>query len=71
MTGTYATPEMDENTDPVAIRATIAPNKKKLTKKVKGRKPQILKKIHVLSLRLSSTFDPAIEDAATISVQTK
>ena len=71
LTGTYATPEMDENTDPVKIRATIAPNKKKLTKKVKGRKPQILKKIHVLSLRLSSTFEPAIEDAATISVQTK
>jgi hypothetical protein len=69
--GTYATAEMDENTAPVAIRATITPNKKKLTKKVKGKRPEILKKIHVLSLRLSSTFDPLIEDAATISVQTK
>ncbi len=71
LTGTYSTPEMDENTDAVAIRATITPNKKKLTKKKKGKKPKILKKTHVLSLRLTSTFDPAIEDAATISVQTK
>jgi hypothetical protein len=71
LTGTYTTPEMDENADPVSIRATITPNKKKLTKKKKGKKPKILKKTHVLSLRLKSTFDPAIEDAATISVQTK
>jgi hypothetical protein len=71
LTGAYTTPEMDENADPVSIRATITPNKKKLTKKKKGKKPRILKKTHVLSLRLKSTFDPAIEDAARISVQTK
>jgi hypothetical protein len=71
LTGTYTTPEMDENADPVSIRATITPNKKKLTKKKKGKKPKILKKTQVLSLRLKSTFDPLIEDAATISVQTK
>lgn len=71
LTGTYSTPEMDENADVVAIQATITPNKKKLTKKKKGKRPRILKKTHVLSLRLTSTFDPAIEDAATISVQTK
>jgi hypothetical protein len=61
---------MDENTAPVAIRATIKPNKKKLTKK-KGKKTMILKKTHLLSLRLSSTFDPSTVDAATIRVQTK
>jgi hypothetical protein len=70
LTGAYTTPEMDENTAPVAIRATIKPNKKKLTKK-NGKKTMILKKTHLLSLRLSSTFDPSIEDAATIRVQTK
>ena len=70
LTGAYTTPEMDENTAPVAIRATIKPNKKKLTKK-NGKKTMILKKTHLLSLRLSSTFDPSIVDAATIRVQTK
>jgi hypothetical protein len=70
LTGTYSTPEMDENADPISIRATITPNKKKLTKKKKGKKPKILKKTHVLSLRLKSTFDPAVEDNATMSVQT-
>jgi len=70
LTGAYTTPEMDENTAPVAIRATIKPNKKKLTKK-NGKKTMILKKTHLLSLRLSSTFDPSIEDAASIRVQTK
>ncbi|MBL9160907.1 MAG: SUMF1/EgtB/PvdO family nonheme iron enzyme [Verrucomicrobiales bacterium] len=70
LTGTYRTPEMDQDNAPVSIRATITPNKKKLTKK-KGKKTVILKKTHVLSLRVTSTFDPAIEDAAKISVQTK
>jgi hypothetical protein len=70
LTGTYTTPEMDENTAPIVIRATITPNKKKLTKK-RGKKLKILKKTHVLSLRLSSTLDPSIEDAASIQVQTK
>jgi hypothetical protein len=70
LTGTYTTPEMDENAAPVVIRATITPNKKKLTKK-KGKKTMILKKTHLLSLRLSSTFDPSTVDAATIRVQTK
>lgn len=70
LTGAYTTPEMDENTARVAIRATIKPNKKKLTKK-KGKKTRILKKTHLLSLRLSSTFEPSTVDAATIRVQTK
>lgn len=70
LTGTYETPEMTDESSGVSIRATITPNKKKLTKK-KGKKPFILKKTQVLSLRLKSTFDPAIEDAATISVQTR
>ena len=70
LTGAYTTPEMDENTARVAIRATIKPNKKKLTKK-NGKKTVILKKTHLLSLRLSSTFEPSTVDAATIRVQTK
>ena len=70
LTGAYTTPEMDENTARVAIRATIKPNKKKLTKK-NGEKTRILKKTHLLSLRLSSTFEPSTVDAATIRVQTK
>ena len=71
LAGTYTTPEMDEKATPVVIRAIIAPNKKKLTRKKKGQKPGILRKTHLLTLRLTSTFDPAIGDDATISVQTK
>jgi hypothetical protein len=71
LAGTYTTPEMDEKATPVVIRAIIAPNKKKLTRKKKGQKPGILRKTHRLTLRLTSTFDPAIGDDATISVQTK
>lgn len=71
LTGTYRTPGMVDSTEPVIIRASIAPNKKKLTKKNKGKKPKILKKTHVLSLRVNSTFDQGLSDAAVISVQTK
>ena len=71
LAGTYTTPEMDENGTPVVIRAIIVPNKKKLTRKKKGKKPGILRKTHLLTLRLTSTSDPAIGDDATISVQTK
>ena len=71
LTGTYTTPEMEGNSPPVLIRGTITPNKKKLTKKAKGKKPKILKKTFLLSLKLNSSFDPSIEDAASIRVQTK
>lgn len=71
LVGTYRTPEIDEKDSPILIRATMIPNKRKLTKRTEKGKPKILKKTHVLSLRLKSTFDPAIEDAATISVQTR
>jgi formylglycine-generating enzyme required for sulfatase activity len=70
LTGTYVTPEMNENDTAIVIRASITPNKKKLTKK-KGKKVKILKKTHVLSLRVSSSFDPTIGDAAVISARTK
>jgi len=71
LTGSYETPEMTEGSSEVSIRATVTPNKKKLTKKKKGKKSTILKKNIGLSIRLRSTFDPAVTDAATISVQTK
>ncbi len=71
LSGTYRTAELSEGIDPVVIRASITPNKKKLTKKKKGKKPTILKKTHVLSLRVKSTSDPALSDAAVIRVQTK
>jgi hypothetical protein len=71
LAGTYRTREIDENDAPVPIRATITPNKKKLTKKKKGRKPLILKKTHTILIRAVSTFDPATADSASISAQTK
>ena len=70
LAGTYRTPEMDETAEPVPIRATITPNKKKLTKK-KGKKTFLLKKNHTILIRATSTFDPATGDAASISVQTR
>jgi hypothetical protein len=70
LAGTYRTPEMEQGDAPVSIRATITPNKKKLTKK-KGKKTVILKKNHTLLIQVKSTFDAAIGDAASISAQTK
>lgn len=70
LSGTYRTPEMVENDASIPIRATISPNKKKLTKK-KGKRTLILKKTHTLLIRATSTFDSITMDAATISVRTK
>ncbi len=70
LTGTYRTPEMKQGDSPVSIRTVIQPNKRKLTKKI-GTRTAIIKKTHTLRLQATSTFDPAIGDAASIRVQTK
>ncbi|MCB1202809.1 MAG: SUMF1/EgtB/PvdO family nonheme iron enzyme [Verrucomicrobiae bacterium] len=70
LAGTYESPEMTELNPDIGFRAKVTPNKKKLTKK-KGKKVKILKKTQSLLIRLQSTFDPEIEDFATITVQTR
>jgi hypothetical protein len=68
--GTYQTAELDESDPAVSIRATVTPNKKKLTK-TKGKKTLIVKKTQSLLIRVGSTVDPAVSDSGTIQVQTK
>lgn len=70
LAGTYQTPLVDADDAAVPLRSVVTPNKKKLTKQ-KGRTKVILRKTLVLPLSASSSLDPAIQDAASIRVQTK
>jgi hypothetical protein len=71
ITGTYQTPALAAGDEASWIRATVSPNKKKLTKKKKGKRPKILRRSQLLQIRASSVFDPALSDTGYISVQTK
>lgn len=71
ITGTYRTPVLTAGDEASWIRVTVTPNKKKLTKKAKGKRPKILKRSQLLQIRASSTFDPALTDTGYINVQTK
>jgi uncharacterized delta-60 repeat protein len=68
--GTYETPTLDAADAPDNLRVVITPNKRKLVRKIRGR-TQILKKSITLTPRAISVHDPAIEDAATVRVQTR
>lgn len=68
--GSYRTPVIVDGDDPVALRVSVVPNKKKLTKK-KGKRTVILKKAIALPLRATSEFDPSIADTAVKVVRTK
>jgi len=70
VTGTHRTAAIDEDDGPIALRAVVIPNKKKLTRK-KGNKTKILKKNFSIVLQASSTAWPAAGDGGTIRVQTK
>lgn len=71
ITGTYRTPALAAGDEASWIRATVSPNKKKLTKKKKGKRSKILRRRQLLQIRASSVFDPALSDTGYISVQTK
>jgi hypothetical protein len=68
--GTANTPDMDDADTPIAIRTTIIPNKKKLTKR-RGNNSIILKRSQTTMVRATSTFDPSMSDFGIIKAQTK
>jgi len=70
LAGTYQTGEMENGDPPVWLRASIAPNKKKLTKK-SGNRITILKRSLLLTIQVRSVLDPGFSDSAGIRVQTK
>jgi arylsulfatase A-like enzyme len=70
LTGTYRTPELQQRDSPVSIRATITPNKRRLTRKV-GKRTVIVRKTHTLLIHAKSTFDPSTSDSASIRIQTR
>ena len=70
LAGTYRTGAIESSDEGVLIQVTVSPNKKKLTKK-KGKRTKILKKSLSLPITAVSTFDPALQDSASIKVQTK
>ena len=69
LSGAYRTPELRSRDTPVSIRVSITPNKKKL-KKTRSRKSMILRKSLSLTITATSTFDPTIQDMASILVRT-
>lgn len=69
LTGTLRTPVLEEGDEAVAIRVSVVPNRKKLSKK-KGKRTVTLKKTQGVSVRVKSVFDPSIQDQAIISVRT-
>jgi len=68
--GPYRTPAMDASDAPLAIRATVTPNKRKLAKK-RGRRTTILRRSFTTAIGVRSATDPSIRDAGSIRVQTK
>jgi hypothetical protein len=68
--GTYLSAQMDGNSPMELLRVKIVPNKKKLTKG-KGKRMVIRKKALDLPLRGRSTYNPVINDAGKIRIQTR
>jgi hypothetical protein len=75
--GTYTTPSLAEGDAPVNFTMNVTPNKKKLTKKFKKvpgkkpKKPKILKKSIVSTIKATASSNAAVSDSATITVSTK
>lgn len=70
LAGTLKTAALVEGDVPVAVSVSVSPNRKKLSKKKKGRRTITLKKSHTIFVRARSDFDPSIGDQAIISVRT-
>lgn len=69
LAGTYRTPELESSDAAVPIRVPVTPNKRKLTRR-QGTRTIILKTNRNLMITATSTFEPSIQDAASIRVQT-
>lgn len=69
LTGTLRTPVLVQGDEAVAVRVSVVPNRKKLSKK-KGKRTVTLKKTQGISVKAISDFDPSIGDQAIISVRT-
>ncbi len=70
LSGSHRTPVLKSGDAEAAIRVSVKPNKRKLTKK-KGGKNTILKKTLNLPVAAESVSNPAAKDKATIRVQVK
>lgn len=68
--GAYRTPAMDEGDAPLAIRATLTPNKRKLTRK-SGRRSVVLRKNFTATIAARATSDAGLHDSGSIKVQTR
>lgn len=68
--GSFTTAVLTQGGPTVSIRATVTPNKKKLTKK-RGKKTTTLKKTFTTNIKASAATKPAISDTAQIQVKTQ
>jgi hypothetical protein len=69
--GTFTTDLLSKSTAAVTFRAAVTPNKKKIIKKKKGKKPQTLKKTYTSIIKATASSNAAITDTATIVVRTQ
>jgi len=69
--GTFTTPSLAAADPATGFRMTVTPNKKKIIKKKKGKKPKILKKTYTSIIKATADSDAAITDTATIVVRTQ
>lgn len=70
VSGSFRTPTINEDSAPVAITATVAPNRTALTRKKGGRSVSLRKSIS-LRILARSTFDPSMSDACSIRVKSQ
>jgi len=70
LAGTYRTPILGDSGAASVIRATVSPNKKRLTRK-RGTRTTILRKTFSLVLHANSTSDTALGDTASLRVRTR
>jgi hypothetical protein len=68
--GSYRTPAMDEGDAPLAIRATVTPDKRKLTRK-SGRRSVVLRKRFIATIAARASSDAGSNDFGSIKVQTR
>ncbi len=70
VSGRFRTPEINENTAPTSIKATVTPNRMALMKRMDGRTVSLRESISLVA-RARSTFDPSKTDGCVIQVKTR
>lgn len=68
--GAYRTPAVDEGDAPLAIRAKVTPNKRKLTRKP-GRRSVVLQRAFTATFAARATSDAGLQDSGSIKVRTR